>query len=417
MADSRCQKERTEKDSVDGITDAISLTLGGICDSFNSDVLSSLCSLDVTCDRRGNDLAVEQVVICQAAPLNTQPLNDGDLRRPSFDTCSADGTVPATMHSAEAGISERQDTHKLTKEIHNFETPASTLRKGEVKTSGVQETGTPLDLSVHTRDVKQSTESASVSCVDDTIEGTETDAEATDLINAGIVSARSTVTSPLNVTSHMKTGLLVTETRVPRELPQHSMCASDHAKSAIDSGEDHAYATSKRDLDDRMDRPLVVARGTVTSPVNVMSPIQNGLVTTDCSRSSRVTPSRQAAATEQEGHNYCAVCNVDEGLVDLSPKQQAKQTCGCASIPPHAADEFIEPTPVRTRADIAVVSPTVGGLPGESKSGAQFQETSTLLTSMNAGKYGTFSIITVTIVLAKMLYLETSYNILLIVNF
>ena len=385
MADGRRQKEQEEKDSVDEITDAISLTLGGICDSFNSDVLSSLCSLDVTCDRHGNDLAAERVVIHQGAPLNTQPLDD-DLRHPSFDTCSADGTVPSTRHSAGACIPERQDTRKVTEgmQIHEFDTPACTLQKGRVKTSGVQETGAPLDLSIHTREATL----ASVSCIDHTIEGTEGDAEATDLINAGIVSARGTVTSPLNVTSHMKTGLLTTETRGPHESLQHSTHAPDGAKSVIDSGEDHTYATSKRGTvatDDRMAGPLAIARSTVTSPVNVMSPIKNGLVTTDCSRMSRVTPSRQTAATEQDEHDCCSVGNVAEEPLDLSPKQHTKNSCGRASIEPHAAcDKFTAPTSDRTRADFAVVSPTVFGLPGEFET-AQFQET--LLTSKNTGEY------------------------------
>lgn len=400
---SRRHKDQKDEETADEVTDVVSLALGSMCHSFDIDVLSPLCNMDISCDRRGDDLAAEKVVIGQVVPPNMQPLDvvflqgSDDLEH----THSADGTAPSTVHSAEASMRELQDRMMDVVEVeqkHQFGTAACNLQKRNVNTSGMQETEVPLDLSQHRVEVSLGTKSGNISrkalkCRSD---------DETHMAGP-LVIARSTATSPLNVTSHMKDDLVMTETRVPNDLSHHTTDASNRSKSMTVSG-DHTYGATRRgsaSTDSHMAGPLASARSTVTSPVSVTSHMKDGLVTTDSSNSkmSRVTSSRQSATSESEEHN-CHSCSEDEGPLDLSPKGQVRKGCGHGSVTetpdctqPHTATQSTDCALDKASADVALGSSDITSQHDEFES-VDLQENSPLMTaSENASKYLTLTYI------------------------
>lgn len=330
MADGdESRRQKDEEEAADQVSDVVSLALGSMCHSFDIDVVTPLCSIDVGCSRDGRTSAVEKVVVCQVGPPNPRPLDamftqDSDhlehmTHVAQCNSCTADGTAPFAVHSAEAGARDLQDAMTEDEQKHRPGTAACYLQSSRVQTTGVQETEVPLDLSQPKVDTSQRTKSTK-------------ECEDNEPHMAGpLVTARSTATSPVNVRSHMKDNLVTIETRVPHDVSPRTTEAS---KSVSVLSGDHTYGATQTDTvttDYHMAGPNTSARITVTSPVNVTSHMKDGLVTTDSSKTSRVTSSR-LSTSENEDENCSHICNDDEGPLDLSPKGQSKKSCGCGNV-------------------------------------------------------------------------------------
>ena len=333
MADSdESRRQNDEEEAVGGVGDVVSLALGSMCHSFDIDVVTPLCSMDVSCSRSGHGSAVEKVVVCQVgtASPNQRPL-DAKFSQGSdnlehmthvmqFNSCSADDAASSTVPSAEVVTQDIEDmviSVTEDEQEHQHGTAESCLQNDRVQITSVQETGAPLDLSQNKVGSSQRIKS-------------RRESEDNESHMAGpLAAARSTATSPLNVTSHMEDKLVMTETRVPHDM---SSCTTEASKSLNVMSGDHTYGTKKTDTvttDYHMAGPNASACSTVTSPLNVTSHMKDGLVTTDSSKRSRVT-SLRLSISESEDECCSHSCDDDEGPLDLSPKD--KKGCGHANV-------------------------------------------------------------------------------------
>ena len=322
MADSdESRRQKDEEEAAGGVGDVVSLALGSMCHSFDIDVVTPLCSMDVSCSRGGHGSS-EKIVVCQVGTSgpNQRPVDakfsqgSDNPEHMQINSCPADDAASSTVPSAEVITRDIEDmvitvTEDDWKHQHGT---AECLQNTRIQITGVQETETPLNLSQNKVGSSQRTKS-------------RRESEDNESHMAGPnASARSTATSPLNVTSHMEDKLLMTETRVPHDMS----CTTEASKSLNVMNGDHTYGAPQTDY--HMAGPNASARSTVTSPLNVTSHMKDGLVTTDSSKRSRVSSLRLSISESDDeccGHN----CNDDEGPLDLSPKGK-KDCCGHADV-------------------------------------------------------------------------------------